>query len=185
MGGRYLVTKEIVLLDSGVLVNLLATNKHEEILNSTNKVYKICSDVSRETLYLRSEEDLNQRVPVGVESLAKSMGLQIVDVENEEEAGLYINYCIHLDDSEAMSLALSRSRNYNLATDERKIRKLFFEDVKDQARLLYTSDLVKLWATVTNQSIEAIKEIINKVKIKAKFIPSTDDPNFVWWEKFL
>jgi predicted nucleic acid-binding protein len=171
-----------VLLDTCVLLNLLATGEIESILSALNKRWLVCAAVEKESLYLRTEDPNNPLEPVSLAPLLSAKLLEICDIENADEAQLYVNYSVRLDDGEAMSVALAVARGYRLATDERKARRIFSESGAPR-HLSSTSQIIKEWTEIEKISRERAKSVLLAIIQKARFLPSASDENFQWWNE--
>jgi len=170
-----------VLLDTCVLLNLLATGEIESILGALNKRWLVCAAVEKESLYLRSDDPNNPLEPVSLAPLISVKLLEICDIENAEEAQLYVNYSVRLDDGEAMSVALAVARGYHLATDERKARRIFRESGA-ALQLSSTSQIIKEWTEIGKISRQRAKSVLLAIVQKARFSPSASDENLQWWD---
>jgi hypothetical protein len=171
-----------MILDSCVLINLIASEEAEDILRSTGKECRICIVVEKESFYLRPDDPQEELFDsVQLDPLISSGRLILCDIEGIREATLYIDYASRLDDGEAMSLAIAESRGYVLATDDRKARRIFLEAVGDSKRLISTSDLVRNWAETQSISAARLKTALIRIRNRANFFPSRKDPNSTWW----
>jgi predicted nucleic acid-binding protein len=171
-----------VLLDTCVLLNLLATGKIESILGALSKRWLVCAAVEKESLYLRTEDPNNPLQPVSLAPLLSAKLLEICDIENADEAQLYVNYSARLDDGEAMSVALAVARGYHLATDERKARRIFLE-TGAAPQLSGTSNIIKEWTEIEKISRERAKSVLLAGVHKARFLPSASNENLQWWNE--
>jgi len=174
------MSRQNVLLDTCVLINLLASGECQDILRAINNQWLVCAAVEKESLYLRTNDAHNPMEAVTLAPLISMKLLQICNVESAEEARLYVNYATQLDDGEAMSVALARARGYILATDERKARRLFLE-VSVQDRLMCTSQILKDWAEATTISRPRLKSALLQIVSRARFFPPAADSNLQWW----
>lgn len=177
--------REYLIIDACVLINLIATGLLKEILSLIAQNSVICVLVKGESLYLRNEEDINELESIDIDDLVNQEIIQLSDCETVEEQELFVNLAADLDDGEAMSVALALSRNWHLATDDKKARRIFTENSQDEQLLVSTSDLIKEW--VDNENIDdfIIKSILLKVERKASFRPSKSDINLKWWNDIL
>ncbi|HMV86852.1 MAG TPA: PIN domain-containing protein [Blastocatellia bacterium] len=173
-----------MILDSCVLINLLASEEIEEILRSSGKECRICVVVEKESFYLRPDDPQEELFDsIKLEPLIKSGILSLCDIESSQEATLYVDYASRLGDGEAMSLAIAESRGYVLATDDRKARRIFIESGNDPDSLISTSDLVRTWVDSQSVSPAKLKSVLMNIQHKAHFFPSRKDSNFAWWSK--
>lgn len=177
--------RSYLILDACVLLNLLATGAIEEILSVVAQNSRICALVKDESLYLRKEEDISENESIDLTALIENGIIQICDLETDDERQLFVNLAAQLDDGEAMSLAIALSREWHLATDDKKARKIFAQHAQNDQLLISTSDLIKEWAGNEKATDEATKSMLLKVERKARFRPSNSDQNFDWWNKIL
>jgi predicted nucleic acid-binding protein len=168
------------LLDACVLINLLASDEIEAILLSAARESFICAAVEGESIYLRTED---ANAPIEHIDLAPSIDgglLTVCNIYSDAEVELYVDYASVLNDGEAMSLAIALSRNYMLATDEKKARRLFLEATGNPMRLASTSALIRHWSE-DNISGERLKHVLLNVETRARYQPPTTDVNYRWW----
>ena len=170
-----------IILDTCVLINLLASDEADAILLSLGVACHVCAAVSRETMYLRSEGLQGQREPTDLSPLFASGMLQLCDLQGQAEEDLYVGYAADLDDGEAMSLAISQFRGYCLATDDRKTRRLARETGLNIV-LLTTAEILRVWAEQNKPVPAALATAIQRISSRARFVPPPEDPNYSWWQ---
>ena len=175
------MSPQMQILDACVLINLLASGEIEGILRTAAQSSLICSVVEDESIYLRTDDPKLPLELIDLRSLIDSGLLMVCHVEGDDEAELYVDYASALDDGEAMSLAIALSREFLLATDERKARRLFLEAVSDPARLTSTSELVRRWAEDMAVSSDRVKAALLNIEKRARYQPPTKDVNYQWW----
>jgi len=169
------------IIDACVLINLLATEEIDGILNATLRTSLICSAVEKEAIYLRTDDPQNPQELIQTSPFVQSGLLTICELESAEEKALYVDYASVLDDGEAMTLAISVSRGWVLVTDEKKARRLFSEDVGDPARLVGTSELIREWSKSEGISPKGIARVLAAIERRARYRPPPTDLNFDWW----
>ncbi len=169
-----------VILDTCVLINVLASGETAAILGSLGVDCYVCAAVSGESIHLRSETIPGHREPIVLAPLFASGALHLCDLEGQTEEELYVGYAADLDDGEAMSLAISQSRGYRLATDERKTRKLV-QEIGLGVALLTTTKILRIWAERKKPAPAALATTLQRISSRARFVPSPDDPNYAWW----
>jgi hypothetical protein len=177
-----LLTDQPAVIDTCVLINLLATNRTGEIVQVISPCCLICPVVSGESLYLRSAEAESQPEPVDLEPLFHQNVFTRCAMENNVEEELYIGYALELDDGEAMSLAIAHARNIALATDDRKARRLAAENTPG-IPLLSTPQIIRAWAE-GRECIE-VATVIRAIHNRSRFCPSETDPSAAWWNTHL
>jgi len=176
------ITDRSAVLDTCVLINLLATGRVAEIVRVVAPSRMVCSAVSEESLYLRPLEAEGRPEHIDLQTLIAAGILTPCQIEGVEEEDLYVTYALELDDGEAMSLAIAQSRNLVLATDERKARRLARENVP-QLSILSTAEIIRAWAQGMDQRdvIAAVRSILTR----ARFRPADSDPLALWWNEML
>lgn len=175
------MAQQTVLLDTCMLINLLASGESEAILKSATRRWMICAAVEKESIYLRTDDPSKPSELVTLAPLVAKNLLSVCNVESDDEKRLYINYAVHLDDGEAMSVALAVARGTVLATDERKAKRLFLEAVAAPERLTGTSQIMKDWADEDAISTARITHALMQVVNRARYFPPATDLLYRWW----
>jgi predicted nucleic acid-binding protein len=177
-----LITDRPVVLDTCVLINLLATDRIVEIVQVVALTCLVCSAVCGESLYLRPMEADAKPDAVDLRSLLESGVLTVCTIEGSREEEAYVNYALELDDGEAMSLAIAQERKYALATDEKKARRIIGESAPDLL-ILSTPEIIRTWAEGRDK-VE-IADAVRSIQMRARFRPSDADPLAGWWDAVL
>jgi hypothetical protein len=169
------------MLDACVLINILASGRAEEILTNSEYGFGICTLVSKESIYLRAADPNAPPEPVDLEVFVGAKCLSVYGLAGDQEKTLYVDYAAELDDGEAMSLALASSRGFLVATDDRKARRIFYENTGDATRLLSTPQILRSWSRKAGLSAEELKKLLLEVSGRGRFLPHSGDPDFSWW----
>jgi len=82
-----------------------------------------------------------------------------------------------------MSLALVYSRGFTIASDGRKARRLFTEEIADLRRLLSTSQILKELSEEAGLNSAELKHVLTEVCRRGRFFPNSEDTHFGWWSK--
>lgn len=159
------------MLDACVLINILASGRPQEILANSGYSFGICTVVSKESLYLRASDPSAPPEAVDLNSLVQAKCLSVYGLAATEEQAAYINYAADLDDGEAMTLALASCRGFLVATDDRKARRIFWEDTGDPARLLSTAQILKMWSQAVGLTASQSKTYCSKSPQGADSLP--------------
>jgi len=171
------------MLDACVLINLLASGRGLEILTASEHKFGICTVVSSESIYLRAPDASAPPEEVKLDPFVKSKCLTIYALSGDAEQTLYVDYAADLDDGEAMTLALAFSRGFSMATDDRKARRIFLEEIGDATRLLSTAQILRAWSQKASLTAKELKKLLLEVSQRGRFSPHSGDPNFSWWSK--
>ena len=168
------------IIDTCCLINLLAVGRVGDWLPLLGLRWHIPSAVMGEALYLRGSDEAGKprKEPVDLRPLVAGGALAVCGLESSEETDLYVRLAAELDDGEAMALALAKCRNWLLATDDRKGRRL----AADLAvTVLTTPDLMKRWADAASPTPDELAAALRRIREFARFVPSEDFPLHDWW----
>ena len=177
-----MITDRSAVLDTCVLINLLATGRAPEIVRVIAPSRMVCSAVSEESLYLRPLEAEGRPEAVDLQLLIAAGVLTPCQIEGVAEEDLYVTYALELDDGEAMSLAIAQSRNLVLATDERKARRLARENAP-QLSIISTAEIIRAWAE--GKERRDVIAVVHSILTRARFRPADSDPLALWWNEML
>jgi predicted nucleic acid-binding protein len=171
----------VYVVDTCVLINLLASGHIEDILHLLSQTAIICPLMLAEAIYLRSDDPKNPKELIDLNPLVQNGTLSVHELQGEAEENLYIDYASAVDDGEAMCLALATSRGFHFATDDRKARRVFLRAVNDPTRLAWTSELIRSWAELGGIGPEQLRNVLINVQRRAHFRPTRIDLNYDWW----
>lgn len=102
--------------------------------------------------------------------------------ETEAEMTDFIGFAEELDDGEAQALALAKHRGWTLLTDERKATRIARrEDVNVQT--LSTAQLLKVWGGVGPVNASRLREVLQRIEIRARFSPPKETADSAWWDQ--
>ena len=170
------------VLDTYVLINLLATSRAAEIVRAIAPSRMVCSAVSEESLYLRPLEAEGQPEPVDLQTLIDAGVFTPCQIEGVAEEDLYVTYALELDDGEAMSLAIAQSRRLVLATDERKARRIARENAPELP-IISTVEIIRAWAE--GKERRDVSAAVRSILARARFRPPDSDLLAIWWTEML
>lgn len=166
---------ECLILDACVLLNLLATGVLEQILQASVRESSICILVGKEGFFLRNDTDVNEIESVDLKPFIESGIIKSCNLEIDTEWQMFVNLAARLDDGEAMTLAIALSRNWRVATDDKKMRKVFLEYAGgDSESLVSTSDLIKKWIKKEKIDEKTVESTLTMIEKRAGFRPNLD-----------
>lgn len=178
-----MIVQQPIVVDTCVLINLLATEKLTEISSLVAPSLLVCTQVAAESIYLRSLNPTQQPEQVYLNPLFLSGLLTPCDFANDVEEQLFINYALELDDGEAMTLAIAHARNLPLATDEKKAKRVINKNA-GHLRVLSTAEILHNWARGKDQS--EVRLVLEMIGIRARFRPpDNSDPFSAWWNSII
>jgi predicted nucleic acid-binding protein len=175
----------LVLLDACCLLNLHATRHVEEILQILPARFAVVEAVANETLYTRrggGGADADEKDRVDLTLLTTAGLIEILHMESAE-ATSYVTFAAHLDDGEAMTIALALHRGGVVATDDRKAIRII-QTLAPQVRIHTTAELLKAWADLVQLPPPALRTVLTvlmDVRQRARFAPGRHDPLQAWW----
>jgi predicted nucleic acid-binding protein len=138
--------------------------------------------VMEESLYIRKPDDEDQRKMVesliDLTLIVNEGLLHPCDLQNQVEMDLFVQLATTLDDGEAMSLAIAKVRGWEMASDDRKARRVAGQLA---VSVLTTAELVKVWAENTGATDTDVSQVLLNIQTFARFIPHKTMPLHQWW----
>jgi predicted nucleic acid-binding protein len=142
----------------------------------------IPSKVVQETLYIRKydEEEENRLVEARIDltPIVRDGLLHLCDLQDQAEIALFVQLATTLDDGEAMSIAIAKTRGWGLASDDRKARRLA---AQLGVSVLTTAEMVKSWSENTSAADNDVTQVLQNIQTFARFIPHKTMPLHRWW----
>ena len=168
-----------ILLDACVAINLAATDSLDQIATTLQLTILIVRQAAAETGHLRDITDGELVLtPVDLSQFTLSGNLQILGLA-PSEFGLYLELAAIVDDGEAATIAMATHRGLDIATDDRKARRLCEE--RHLAEPVRTLAILRSYAEAAQLSDHQIRELVAKVRDRASFQPPRADPDLKWW----
>jgi predicted nucleic acid-binding protein len=165
-----------VLVDACTLINLEATGEPEVFLRALSATCLACDVVQRESMFLRAEQSDLPPEQINLDTLFQANILSPCQAETPEEEALYVSLASELDDGEALSLAISSTRGYGLATDDRKARRIARE--LGSVPLFSTAEILH---SLQSLDEDKIRQMIRRIEFRARFTPHSTMPLYDWW----
>lgn len=169
------------IVDSCCTINLYAAGNLITLLPAIGAEWHIAEKVVTETLYIRrpDPDDASTlvREPINLRP-ALDAGVLLPCNATEDESALFVELATLMDDGEAMCLAIAQSRNWTLATDDRKARRIAGER---GVLVVTTAEIVKNWADVTGADDAVIATLLQNIQRFARFVPHRTMPLHEWW----
>lgn len=172
---------DCLLLDACCAINLFATPYAGEILATFPQPIAIAQFViERELLSLAAL--LSSDTSSLSEQLAKA-GITIVTLQEAEEEQFLV-FASQLDDGEVITAAIAMSRNWTIATDDRRVPSVLAK-AGSVMRVVTTPELVKHWAEHTQADGVLLRSVLAGIEAKARFHPWRTHPLYAWWQASL
>jgi hypothetical protein len=172
-----------LIWDACGLLNLAATARAGAILAALDCPCCVVDDVrAAEILFLRplpEEDPHGNLVPVDLSELLDAGLLREVTLTAAEQE-LYVQYAREVDDGEALTAAAAVSRQFRVATDDRRaIRLPGSLDVPPP--VVTTPEWLKHWADASQVDGEALGSVLRRVELCARYRPRRAHPLHDWW----
>jgi hypothetical protein len=178
----------LLLLDACCLINLLATDRMEEILKILPFRFATSRLVAtREVLAIASETDEGgpiEREVIPPKALEDFESLDLLDLASEQELTDFVRFAADLDDGEASVCALALSRGGGVATDDRKALGLLGRE-SPQVLTVQTPELLHEWARLSKTPKPEVGLVLRSIERRARFRPRRGAPRFEWWSAIL
>jgi hypothetical protein len=169
-------SRPVAILDACVLINLLASGRAQDIMTGSRYRFGICSVVKNESIYLRATDSHAPPEEVKLDLHLESNSLVVYELSGDAEKELYVAFAAELDDG-------VHARGFAMASDDRKARRIFMEEVAVPERLLSTSQILKDWSEVVGLNPTELKQVLVDVSRRGRFFPNSGDNHFEWWSK--
>jgi predicted nucleic acid-binding protein len=173
------VPRRRLLLDACVAINLAAAARLDQMANSLQVTFMIVDQSALETGYLRDTVDgVTVLTPINLDQLAPSETLEIRRLAPSELA-LYLELASIVDDGEAATIAVAIHQRIDLATDDRRARRLCTE--RRLAEPERTVSLLHAYAEAAGLTNDELRGMLIHVRDRASFLPARSDPHLKWW----
>jgi predicted nucleic acid-binding protein len=172
-----------LLLDACVAINLAATDRLQHIAGTLDVTFALTRQAAAEVGHLRDiiNGDLVS-TPINLSQHTSEGILQIIDLAPSEYP-LYLNLASIVDDGEAATIAAAAQRNLQLATDDRKARRLCAE--RHIPEPLRTLALMHTYTDTAGLDRDHVREFLTRIRDRASFQPPRADPDHKWWSDHL
>lgn len=166
-----------LIVDAGVLMNLLATEHIEAILAANGRRGLVCPRTEAEAIYLNPRSPGLPRERIDIEPLVAA-GVLARTVLDTFETSTFVRLAALVDDGEAQVLAVAVHRALPAATDDRKARRLAIDL---GLSVFSTPELVMAWASRTTPA-ESAAAVLD-VEVRANYRPRPSDPLRSEWDR--
>jgi len=173
------VPRRKILLDACVAINLAATGSLDHIANTLQVTFAIAAPAAAEVGFLRDVAGGQAvQTPINLRQYEPSQVVEILEL-TPAELGLYIELAALVDDGEAATISIAIQRHLDLATDDRRARRLCQE--RHLAEPLRTVSLLRAHADAAQLADDQIQQLITSIRERASFQPPRSDPELKWW----
>lgn len=164
-----------LLIDTCCLLNLCASGELLNILQviSISAQVSIVEEVKQELQKIENVEQFENAITQGL--------LSIVDFESEIEETTFVNYTAEIGDGEAAIGAIAIHRNWTIATDDKKATN-FLSKESPSLQIISTPEIIKYWAEEANIDPLKLSNVMNDIRVKARYYPDKNHLLKSWWE---
>ncbi len=181
---REAAERTLLFLDACCLINLLATNRMEEILACLPFRFATSRFVAtREVLAIAHDTDEEpplEREVIPAAVLENLESLTLLDLATEQELAGFVRFASVLDEGEASVCALALAHGGGVATDDRKAL-TFMNREEPQVLTVQTPELLYAWAHLSGAPPSEVARVLRSIERKARFRPRRGVPRFEWW----
>lgn len=177
---------DTLILDATCVINLYASGHIEEILGTIPRTVTVAAYVySKEALWVYGNlHRQGQREPIMLQPLIDSGLIKVVTIETEAEAETLAVLSMKIrGQGEASTGAIAINRNWAIATDDGKARRLF-QGMAGHLQLIYTLELLTHWVDVSNPPVAVINKALQSIRHRAAYAPQQNHPLYEWWRSF-
>jgi len=176
--------REALILDACCVITLAASGRMAGIVASLGMPVAVADFVrEREVRLLASgdpEDPGGGAIDLG--SLVDAGLLEIVGLERGDEHLTFLDFARHVDDGEALTGAIALHRDWAMATDDARAC-AFLAREAPQLPLLSTPELVRHWVEQERPSAGAVREVLARIRRRARYAPGRNHPLARWWEE--
>jgi predicted nucleic acid-binding protein len=173
------VPRRTLLLDACVAINLAAAASLDQIADTLQVTFVIVAQAASEAGYLRDiVKGATVLTPIGLDKFASSETLEIRELASAE-LELYLELAAIVDDGEAATIALAIHHRIELATDDRRARRLCAE--RSVAEPVRTVALLHAYSEAARLKNDEARQMLVQVRDRASFLPARSDPHLKWW----
>ncbi len=169
-----------LLLDACGLLNLAGAGVDTAaVQDALGRALLVVEQVVEEALWVHDVVDGETvRLPVDLGSHAFA-ALARTSV-SEDEVALYVALARDLDDGEAATLAVARTRKWAVMTDDRKARRIAGDLGLE---VVGTAEVLRVVSGHLRSSPRDVRKLLLRVERRSRFRPRHDDPAAEWWER--
>lgn len=173
-----------LLLDACCVLNFCASGHFLAILQTIPARVVVTQVVRRrELLTLQKLAGEDSEGASQFEEAIQQKLLLITDFKSDEEAEIFVNYAFSLgDDGESATGAIAVSRNWAIATDDKKAIS-FFQREAPQIQILTTPEIIKYWSETTELDARTISEALLSIQTVGRYFPPKNHSLRGWWEE--
>lgn len=170
MPAPFVIRHDCIILDACCLINTHVSGHIQEILECVPKSVAVAAYVK--------EREIKR---FSLDSLIKQKRIRVVNPTTEAEYELLTNFAAVMDDGEAVTGAIALSRNWAIATDDRRAIEVI-RSKTGKLQIVSSLELIKNWMDQKRESPLMIQNVLIKLKRDANYSPKHDHELYTWWK---
>lgn len=177
------MNKKLVVIDACCTLNLLATGRELDIVQSLHLLLLEPQQVSHEPLFLSTapdEEGARSKEPASTAALRAAGHLETRALDTEALIDAFVACAERIKDTDASCIALAGVLKVPLVTDDRKERKVAV-DIFPGIELVSTLELVQNAASLLRWNAGELVEVASNLRWRGNFAPPKRDPRGEWY----
>lgn len=173
------------IIDACCLINLYASGEEASILRAYRGDYFVSEHVRSEAVSIRRPDlqDAEKLIPhpIDLDLGIEDGWLKPCDLEGTAEFDAFVEFAQLLDDGEASCVAIAKSRQWVVATDDRKALRICSQH---QIEVITTPELIKHWSEAKSIETADVADAIGRIERFASFRPGRTNDLYEWWAAF-
>lgn len=175
-------------IDRGVILNLCATGRIVEILETLPYRCTVLDDVCQTPLLLctntQEDEEPLEREEISMASLVSTGVLEVEHFEQERYRQAFVAFAFHIRDRQAALLTVAEQRSATLAVDDKCIRRVLHR-LAPYVPVMSTLTCLYTWQMKLQLPDADMRTTLRNMAHQAQFTPSDDDSLFAWWQRLV
>lgn len=173
------------IVDACCLINLYASGRIQDIIPACGGSFYVSEQVRFESLSIRQADPNDPSLliasPINLAEAVSHGLIKDCRLEGDTEIESYVEFAAQLDDGEASCLAIAKSRDWLVATDDRKAMRVAAES---GISIITTPELLDFWVKANSPTGQEIIQTLRAIERFANFRPQRASPLHDWWKSF-
>jgi hypothetical protein len=170
------------------VINLYATGRMGDILATLPEQVAVAAFVyEEEALHIGadpSDPNLSEEELIDLQPFVEHGLLLVVSPKSDEENQTYISFAATLDDGEAITGAIALHRNWAIGSDDGGATR-FFSRHTPPLHVITTPEIIQYWVDAITLPPDQIRAVLQRVRVRARYMPATKHPLYNWWSSHM
>ncbi len=182
-----MIARVPLVVDACVLLNLLATERLEEIAEANNVTLWVPAIIlKREVKYLHAFENgqRGERVEINLANEIERGVIIPIDRPSDEEVltSFEIRHGAGIGPGEAIAIATAVHRGGVVGTDDRRAISVMSERAPNIERW-GTGKIIQTWCEQSEMQPPEVCRVLQAINVRSRFKPASDDQDALWWKE--